>query len=186
VVDYWLGVITHHAQNSVMTLSDRNSYGGFWIRFAAYFVDFGILLIPMLLISFLVRSVTPVSDQMDQAATNFEITILSWLVCWVYMAAFLSSPWQATVGKKCCGLKVVDYNGGRISFGRASGRYFAAFFSWVLLCIGFIMIAWTSRRQGLHDMMASTLVVKSMTPNLLIGYIAGFICSHFQSDKDRG
>ena len=157
-----LGGITHHAQNPVMTLSDRNSYGGFWIRFAAYFVDFAIMLIPILLIRFLVRSVTPETEQMSQSAIDFEATVLSWLVCWVYFAAFQSSPWQATVGKKCCGLKVVDCNGGRISFARASGRYFSAFFSWVLLCIGFIMIAWTSRRQALHDMIASTLVVKKV------------------------
>ena len=145
-----------------MTPSDRNSYGGFWIRFAAYFVDFVVLLIPILLIRFLVRSITPATDEIGEAGIRFTAIILNYMVCWVYMAAFLSSPWQATVGKKCCGLKVVDYNGGRISFGRATGRYFAAFFSWVLLCIGFIMIAWTSRRQGLHDMMASTLVVKTV------------------------
>ena len=83
------------------------------------------------------------------------------LVWWVYIAAFLSSSWQATPGKKVCGLKVVDYNGSRISFAQATGRYFAGFLSVITLGIGFVMIAWTARRQGLHDMMASTLVVKN-------------------------
>ena len=81
-------------------------------------------------------------------------------IWWVYTAVLLSSPWQATVGLKVCGLRVVDYNGRRITFGRATGRYFASFLSVVLLCVGFLMIAWTRRRQGLHDFMANTLVVK--------------------------
>ncbi len=68
--------------------------------------------------------------------------------------------WQATLGKKLLGMKVVDYAGNRISFGRATGRYFAGFLSVLLLFIGLIMVAFTKRKQALHDKLASTLVVK--------------------------
>ena len=79
---------------------------------------------------------------------------------WLYYAVLTSSSWQATVGKKVLGLKVVDENGDRISFGRATGRYFAKIPSALILCIGFLMVAWTNRKRGLHDMIANTLVVK--------------------------
>lgn len=144
-----------------MTPSDRISYGGFWIRFAAYIVDCVVLLIPTLLISFLFRAVTPATDQLEQTVVGLMDNGLQILVWWAYTAVLLSSPWQATLGKKLCGLKVTDYNGDRISIGRATGRFFAGFLSAVLLCIGFLMIAWTARRQGLHDLMANTLVVRT-------------------------
>jgi uncharacterized RDD family membrane protein YckC len=149
----------------VLSPSDRNSYGGFWIRFAAYFVDLVVMLIPTLLISFLLHSVMPAANKRDIAFVNLMDDGFNLLIWWVYTAAFLSSSWQATPGKRICGLKVVDYNGSRISFGRATGRYFASFLSYFLFCIGVLMIAWTARRQGLHDMIAGTLVVKTTPPN---------------------
>jgi uncharacterized RDD family membrane protein YckC len=149
----------------IMTTSDRNSYGGFWIRVAAYFVDVVILLIPTLLISFLLHSTIPAANASDMSLINLIDEGFNVLIWWVYTAAFLSSSWQATPGKRICGLKVVDYNGGRVSFGQATGRYFASILSYLLLCVGVLMVAWTARRQGLHDMIASTLVVKTTPPN---------------------
>jgi uncharacterized RDD family membrane protein YckC len=140
------------------TPSDRNSYGGLWIRFAAYVVDAGVLLIPNLLIQFLCRAVTPATSEPEWSLIGTGLSLLLW---WIYTAVLLSSRWQATLGKKFCGLKVIDYDGQRISFGRATGRYFASYLSAVLLCIGFLMIGWTSRRQGLHDFMPNTLVVRT-------------------------
>lgn len=138
--------------------NDGNQYGGFWIRFAAYAIDFVILLIPTLLVSFLFRATTP-ADNPAVELVNFIISLTIW---WVYTAVLQSSYWQATLGKKLLGLKVVDYEGTRISFGRATGRYFASFLSAILLCIGLIMIAFTKKKQALHDMMAGTLVVRSV------------------------
>jgi len=144
-----------------MIPSDKNSFGGFWIRVAAYFVDVVIMLIPTLLISFLLHSVIPAASQRDVAFINLMDDGINVLIWWVYTAAFLSSSWQATPGKRICGLKVVDYNGGRIAFGQATGRYFASILSYLLLCVGVLMVAWTDRRQGLHDMMAHTYVIRN-------------------------
>jgi uncharacterized RDD family membrane protein YckC len=57
------------------------------------------------------------------------------------------------------GIKVTDLNGSRIDFGRATGRYFGKFISSIILFIGFIMVAFTQKKQGLHDILADCLVV---------------------------
>jgi uncharacterized RDD family membrane protein YckC len=79
---------------------------------------------------------------------------------WLYFALMESSAKQATLGKAMIGVIVTDADGSRISFGRASGRYFAKFVSVITLMIGFIMAAFTKRKQALHDMMAGCLVIR--------------------------
>lgn len=78
---------------------------------------------------------------------------------WLYFALFESSAMQATPGKRALGLKVVDENGLRIGFGRASGRYFGKIVSGAIFYVGFLMAGFTERKQALHDLMAATLVV---------------------------
>jgi uncharacterized RDD family membrane protein YckC len=79
---------------------------------------------------------------------------------WLYEALLTSSSWQGTIGKRVLRLKVVDDAGNRISFGRATGRFFAKILSSMFFCIGFIMIAFTDKKRGLHDMLAGTVVMK--------------------------
>jgi uncharacterized RDD family membrane protein YckC len=82
------------------------------------------------------------------------------LITWLYFTISESSPWQATLGKKLLGLKVADEAGNRIGFGKANGRYWSKILSALILCIGFIMVAFTEKKQGLHDKIAGTLVFK--------------------------
>lgn len=142
-------------------INEDTEFGGFWIRVGAYFIDLVVLIIPVLLISFLFRAVTPASDELELAIVDVMDSFLSIIVWWIYFAVMNSSEWQATVGKRVVGLKVVDENGNRISFGRATGRYFAEILSGLILLIGYMMVGWTKRKQGLHDMIASTYVVKA-------------------------
>jgi len=86
--------------------------------------------------------------------------IIGLIVGIAYFVGFESSAYQATPGKMALGLIVTDTDGRRISPMRAVGRYFAKILSGLILLIGFIMVAFTERKQGLHDMIASTLVVK--------------------------
>jgi uncharacterized RDD family membrane protein YckC len=88
----------------------------------------------------------------------FIRTVLNWL----YYALLESSTWQATLGKKALGLEVTDVEGRRISFGRATGRFFAKIISALILFIGFIMAGFTERKQALHDMIAGTLVIRKL------------------------
>ena len=82
------------------------------------------------------------------------------MIGWLYFALMESSERGATVGKMALGLRVVTSNGQRLSFMNATGRYFAKIISAIILGIGFLMIAFTDKKRGLHDMIASTLVIK--------------------------
>ncbi|MCI5227953.1 MAG: RDD family protein [Candidatus Electrothrix sp. AX2] len=88
------------------------------------------------------------------------VQVLSFVLPWLYSAFTESSVWQATLGKKALGIQVTDNDGDQISFWRATGRHWSKIISGIILCIGFIMVAFTKRKQGLHDMIAGTLVVK--------------------------
>ena len=79
----------------------------------------------------------------------------------VYFGVMESSSYQATFGKRALGLKVVDKNFERLTLGNALGRYLAKIPSALILGIGYFMAGWTEKKQALHDMIASTYVVKS-------------------------
>lgn len=142
-------------------------YAGFCIRFAAGLVDYIIMVVAELLLTadrvtiYLWHGSADVTTQADIDAAHIIGFVLSILIWWIYYSVLLSGSWQATLGMKVCGLKIVDEDGNRISFGRATGRYLAEGLSALSCGIGFLMIAWTSKKQGLHDLIAGTLVVKS-------------------------
>ncbi|HXI44099.1 MAG TPA: RDD family protein, partial [Bryobacteraceae bacterium] len=73
--------------------------------------------------------------------------------------AMESSHYQATLGKKALGIIVTDMNGNRISFARANGRFFGKWVSGMIMNIGYLMAAFTEKKQALHDLLAGCLVV---------------------------
>jgi uncharacterized RDD family membrane protein YckC len=86
-------------------------------------------------------------------------TGISIVVNWLYEALMTSSSKQATVGKMVFGLVVTDTQGARLSFLHATGRHFAKFLSTLTLLIGYVMAAFTERKQALHDFVAGTYVL---------------------------
>lgn len=91
---------------------------------------------------------------------------LPWLVMAVlpalYFILFESSRFRATPGKRLCQLEVTTLEGGRISLGRATVRFLVkALISFPILHIGVLMVAFTRRKQGLHDLIAGTLVIRA-------------------------
>ena len=91
----------------------------------------------------------------------FLFATVSLAVTWLYHAWMESSEWQATVGKKALGLVVTDMVGHRVSFGRATGRHFAKIVTnMVPAFIGYIMAGFTEKKQALHDMIASCLILR--------------------------
>jgi uncharacterized RDD family membrane protein YckC len=70
-----------------------------------------------------------------------------------------SSSQQGTLGKMALGIKVTDMNGSRVSFGRATGRYFAKIISGLTFSIGYIMAGFTQQKQALHDIIAGCLII---------------------------
>jgi len=158
-------------------VADPQPYAGFWKRLVAYIVDGFILWIPNLIIGNLLGLTAAQAAMMhvlesangDQAALMaaysaywsaiLPVLGVQTLVNWAYFALCESSAMQATPGKLAMGIRVTDDEGRRISFLRATGRFFGKIISSLTLCIGYMMAGWTERKQGLHDMMASTLVV---------------------------
>jgi uncharacterized RDD family membrane protein YckC len=150
-------------------------YGGFWIRLLAHFIDhiiLGAVAAPLFFIMAL-PSIVRIAHQAEQnqeppspeliltiVSSVFVYVALAFVGQWLYEALLTSSSWQGTIGKRVLRLKVVDEAGNRIGFGRATGRFFAKILSSMFFCIGFIMIGFTDRKRGLHDMLASTLVMK--------------------------
>ncbi|MCR2833229.1 RDD family protein [Parerythrobacter lacustris] len=139
------------------------NYAGFWLRVVAYIIDAIIVGIVGFVIGMIfgvgaVSTGTDISD--PTGGGNAVLQMISIAIGVAYFAGMESSSWQATVGKKALGLVVTDLNGQRISLGRAIGRYFGKILSALILLIGFIMVAFTERKQGLHDMIAGTLVLK--------------------------
>lgn len=144
-------------------------YAGFWIRVGAFLIDWIILTVVISVLQGITRInmgvnySASVGDLVAASGTTPASTpgsIIAILIYLAYFAGLESSSWQATVGKKALGLIVVDTSGNRISLGRAIGRFFAKFLSVLILMIGYIMVAFTQKKQGLHDMLADTLVVK--------------------------
>src|SRR5690606_89647 len=138
---------------------------GFWKRVAAYAIDSIIVGIFGALIGFvLALFAVPLTRSGDAGAAaavalQVVIQIVSIAVTAAYYAGFHSSRGGATLGKMAIGIKVVRTDGSRISLLRGIGRYFAAMLSGLILCVGYLMAAFTERKQGLHDMLCDTLVV---------------------------
>ena len=133
---------------AVVGYDTRAEYGGFWIRVVAYLIDAVILGI--------------VGGILSAAIDNESVVgLITFVVGIAYFAGLESSARQATLGKSVFGLKVTDLDGNRISPLRAIGRYFAKTLSGLILGIGYLMVAFTARKQGLHDLIASTLVMRT-------------------------
>ncbi len=147
----------------------RTAYAGFWLRLVAWIIDslivsaaFLIVLVPFMSVFLRHR---PFESPMPGPATAIFM-LWFWAVnlfgVWLYYALFESSSWQGTPGKRALGLFVTDMQGRRISFARATGRYFGRFISTAILFIGYLMIAFTERKQALHDMLADCLVLRRL------------------------
>ncbi len=161
-------------------------YAGFWKRAAAYIIDMILItfISPLWLLPILFYfggSIIETYSQDDSLEFTAQIYsspgqlshedvysiiaafifagLVSLLIRWLYFSIMESSVKQGTVGKMILGIKVTTINGGRISFARATGRFFAKILSSLFLFIGYIMAAFTQRKQALHDIIAETLVI---------------------------
>jgi uncharacterized RDD family membrane protein YckC len=148
----------------------RIGYAGFWLRVAAYLIDN--LLLGFVLGNVLLRPLIgkpggiPANDPwflFTNTSPQVSALLLLFLMGnWVYFSVLESSAWRATIGKKILGLQVVDLAGNGLSFARASGRFFGKIVSSMTLLIGFLMAAFTARKQALHDILAGCLVIRKL------------------------
>jgi uncharacterized RDD family membrane protein YckC len=143
-------------------------YGGFWIRVVAAIIDAVLLRVVVAPIGIIFGGLGMAGMMTGLPHRGLRLlgggltAILLIFGSWLYEAFMESSSYQATLGKMIFGMKVTDLHGNRISFERATGRHFAKLLSGMILGIGFIMVAFTERKQGLHDLLAGTLVRRSV------------------------
>jgi uncharacterized RDD family membrane protein YckC len=135
-------------------------YAGFWLRFAAYLIDTVIMLLVFVPLGAVLGVILATSGNQDiELLVAAPIRVGSILAGWLYGSLLESSSWQGTIGKRVVGLRVTDLNGNRISFAKATGRHFGKILSSLICLVGFIMAAFTEKRQALHDQLAGTLVL---------------------------
>lgn len=155
------------------------TYAGFWLRFVAVIIDWLVWMVPIVpLYMILILSALP--DLMSHPQNPFallpiilpRVLLFSFLLLvgtWLYWALLESSAWQATLGKKALGLTVTDLQGNRVTFGRASGRFFAGrgakffpYIGWLYYLISCICAGFTEKKQAIHDMIAGCLVIRKI------------------------
>lgn len=136
-------------------------YAAFWKRFAALVIDNFLLGIVGGIIGGIIGFSQAMSGDFDTgySPVDLVVQIVSMLIGACYFGWMYSSSHQASLGKLAVGIKVVRSDGSPIGFWRGFARYFAMIPSGLLLLVGYLMAAFTERRQALHDMMCDTLVV---------------------------
>lgn len=155
-----------------------SNFAGFWLRLVAAILDNIILSVPTVPLVLLVfASMLP---ELAAMRGNPALLVASFLpriifmviillaLKWLYWSLMESSSWQATLGKKALGLYVTDMGGNRITFGKASGRFWSGrglslvplgnlYYLVDCICCGF-----TEKKQAVHDMIAGCLVMRKV------------------------
>jgi uncharacterized RDD family membrane protein YckC len=144
-------------------------YAGFWVRFWAAMVD-SIVLTPLSILVYL-KFETGSIGFLSASAQVILFLVVSVITPWLYYSLFESGGWQATPGKRLMDLRVVDLLDRKISFARASARYFSKIASSIILGIGYIMAGVTDNKQALHDKIADTLVLRGQ-PNKILNNVS--------------
>ncbi len=148
-------------------------YAGFWIRAGAFIIDGFALGFVGMIWFFIAYALGLLDNYMALADSAEHISLheiwasLPWvyyavstLIAWLYEALLLSSSWQATIGKRAMGIQVVDAEGARCSFARASLRFVIKNFVSGWFFFGYLLVLTNERKQALHDMVAGTFCEK--------------------------
>lgn len=136
------------------------TYAGFWIRFAAVFLD-GIILGVVnvaLNMAFLGTSGLIAQSGVQFGMMQIILGVLQ-MTIGVGYDTFMITKYGATLGKMACKIQVIVADGSRVTFPRALGRYFSKIISSLICLIGFIMAGFDSEKRALHDRICNTRVV---------------------------
>ena len=150
------------AKVSDIEMSARNvRYAGFWLRFSAFAIDMLLLLVivfPLVLwiygVDYLLDVNRPMFVGPAYVLIMYVFPVVATLIFWKYR--------QATPGKMLLKMKIVDARTfGPLSTGQLFGRYFAYLVSSIPPFVGFLWIGWDARKQGWHDKLAGTVLIRT-------------------------
>ncbi len=135
-------------------------YAGFWIRVGASLIDLALLLMITLPLTLMIYGSDRVWNSDDiilgpaDFLINYSLPFFATIILWMYKSA--------TPGKMVLHLKVLDEaTGNKLTIGQSIGRYFAYIPAMLILFIGIFWVAWDKKKQGWHDKLAKTVVVRS-------------------------
>ena len=148
----------------VLTGVTRVRYAEFWIRLGAYLLDYlftvGLCAVAGFMIG-LVATITVGADSANAVIADHPmlLNLLGIAIGAGYNVYFMSGKWQATPGKRICGIYIIRENGEPLTVSIALARYFAYFLSAIIFFVGFLMIFWTDEKKALHDIICRTRVI---------------------------
>lgn len=126
---------------------------GFWLRVVAVIFDYGVLFM-LLAVMFMALASAGAED------LALPVYLLWIAITFFYWPVLESTAWRATVGKKVLGLVVGDIDGGGLSFLRSLLRNLAKIISSIPFGIGYVLAAFTARKQALHDLITKAVVMR--------------------------
>lgn len=129
-------------------------YGGFWIRVGAKIIDGIILYAVNMFLGFIIGLIS------GRGLGSIIVQNVLYIALGICYTTYFLGTLGATPGKMACGLKVVQSDGEKIGYGRACGRHFAELLSAMILCIGYIMVAFDDEKRALHDRICDTRVIR--------------------------
>ena len=151
-------------------------YAGFWRRVAAYLIDgFFINIVSDVILAIVLFIVSAVSPGFEQSYSPMDLMLgtSTDIPTWYLLVTLgiviigiaywtIATGWKGrTVGKLMLGMKVVRTDGSRVGYGRAFGRFWSYYLCWCTLGAGFLPIAWTRQKRGLHDLICDTMVIRT-------------------------
>jgi len=150
----------------MQVISMNNDFASGSKRLIAYFID-AVILSPVFSVLFFRWWGSPFNWDVDNMNLGpihlglkfWGINVMEAAITVLYYSYMESSKYQATFGKMVLGIKVTGTNGLPIAFPVALLRNLSKYISMFILYIGYIMIIFDDRKQGLHDKIADTLVV---------------------------
>ncbi len=143
-------------------------YAGFWRRFVAALLDQIILLVGRAFvygaIGLIIYAMLFVLDARSQADLVLRIyagilALLDFWITWIYFAGMESSSLQGSLGKLAVGIRVCSADLQRITFEQATARYFSKILSSLTIGVGYLLCAYSSKKQALHDFVAKTVLI---------------------------
>ena len=143
---------------------------GFSKRLGAYLIDILPIVFVIGILAYFFFGFDKILSEYLQNSQEFEtrkaflsdrnrIRNLSFILWLLYCMIMEASPYQATFGKKLLGMKVVDNEGNRLSLARSFARNITKILSILPVCIGFLWIVFSKKKQGWHDMLSGSYVV---------------------------
>lgn len=152
------------------------NYAGFWQRFGAWVIDIVVLTVPSMIAMYMLGGIEAYKHLMEQlqsgsdmsaafrdyAAATESSSVAALVMTYLYYLFFESSKWQATPGKLALRLRVTDIHGQRLTLGRSAARNLVRLSGLIfglIPVVCYLAVAWTQRKQGLHDLVASTFVL---------------------------